>query len=290
MPVGTPLILSIESRAVVLSRPDGRGGEIDREPCIDRDDAAADDAWAAAFSALARRAQRGARVGLLVPAHRVLARHLPAPATAGAARDRAIAFEAGRVLPVPLEDLVWDHVEAGGASDVLVLAARAARIESLCAAAESAGFSVTAAWPAPLATLAALRADPGPPGRAVLAVVPGDRVHEIVLLDGERIALRVAAAEPASDPAARATQVVAEAARTLRHFRASAPPAEIRLAGIADPDFPSWRAAWEARLGAPVRSVHPGEEGAAAMRRAGAALLAGGPAARRADLLPPARR
>jgi type IV pilus assembly protein PilM len=184
---------------------------------------------------------------------------------------KLVQFEAQRLFPLPLADLVWGFAVMGAVGDqveLLLVAARADSVEALCTAAQAAGWPVRAVHAPAAALLAwarhAERAAPDAAGRtlwvhvaprsATFLFVDGERVHaRSVILGGSADTGRGAKpterspdlsenlergrnTEPAplANQEAIATRLAHEITRTILHHGSrfqSSPPTRVRLTG-----------------------------------------------------------
>jgi len=246
-------------------------------------------ALVAALAALRAQVSHRGPVTLVLPASLLWARSVAVPPAAGAGRERVIRFEAARAIPYPLAEVVWDQVAPVGgatAAEVLVVAAKLAAVERLCAAVEAAGFPLGAVCPAPLVTLAAGRAALPEGGGLVLGL--GARTTEVWGVTPEHARLRLLPFGLADcpDAAALAEQLGGEVTRTCPHLGFASPPAHVTVVTRADLP-PGTREALATRWRATVETVSDWSDSHAL---AVAASLELAEDAARADLLPPVRR
>src|SRR3954469_2297184 len=109
---------------------------------------------AQSLGAIATREKLGGACALAVPGHLALTKFIKIPSIEPAKRGKIIAFEASENIPHPLEEVVWDHLvvaDDGFDLEVMLTAAKFDAMQSLCAAADSAGFVAERAIPAGLA-------------------------------------------------------------------------------------------------------------------------------------------
>lgn len=249
------------------------------------------------LAGLAGRTRFRGLLTLLVPAALLLVKPVRVPAVAGRRRAQVLRFEAVQAIPYALDEVVWGCVRAHGdatGEQQLLFAVKQVAVERWCAAAESAGFAVAGAWPAPLATLAAFRSA-GPAAGAHLVLAPGDGAHELWQVDGERLALRLLVA---NDEPPDLTNLAGEIRRTRAHFRTifgldAAAPSGLWLAGREmPPAFADGLSTW---LQLPVRMLgartdavpeSAGVRAEASIQLQGAAEMAFDPRSPRVDLLP----
>jgi type IV pilus assembly protein PilM len=148
---------------------------------------------ARALVALATREQLGGACALAIPGHLALTKFIKTPALDPAKRVQSLTFEASQHIPYPLADVVWDHVviaDDGFDLEVMLAAAKFDALESLCAAADAAGFAPERATPGSLALRAAFRYSyPDAPASALVINI-GARSTHLLFLDGERFYIR----------------------------------------------------------------------------------------------------
>src|SRR5687768_9522779 len=97
---------------------------------------------------------------IAVPGHLALTKFIKTPSVAKEKRGKIIGFEAAENIPYPLEEVVWDHVvvaDDGFDLEVMLTASKFDAMQSLCSAADAAGFPVERAKPAGLALYHAFR-------------------------------------------------------------------------------------------------------------------------------------
>jgi type IV pilus assembly protein PilM len=147
----------------------------------------------AALQALRHGLKTGGPVVLVLPAHLILSRPIRTPRVDAAQREKIIRFEAGQAIPSALTEVVWESVvtgEDGPETEVLLIAAKLAAVESLCAAAAAAGFEPRAVLPSPLATLAGFRLVPSLRLEPSLVLNLGARSATLLLAESRRFAVR----------------------------------------------------------------------------------------------------
>lgn len=148
---------------------------------------------ALALGAIATREKLGGPCALAVPGHLALTKFIKTPALDPAKRAQSLTFEASQHIPYPLAEVVWDHVviaDDGFDLEVMLAAAKFDALESLCAAADTAGFSPELAMPGSLALRAAFRYSyPDAPASALVINI-GARSTHLLFLDGERFYIR----------------------------------------------------------------------------------------------------
>lgn len=211
----------------------------------------------AALDSLRSRVPVTGPVVLVLPAHLVLTKLVKVSPVAAAKLRKVIQFEAAQGIPYDLADVVWDTVIAGDAAGGLTVQLAAAKldvVQSLCAAAQAAGFEPRLILPAPLATLAAYRLAEHSLEGPALVLNLGERSTTLLFVETGRFAVRIlpfghngatrpvasqqdggrtdAAADNAVE--ALATRLTQEITRTILHFRRHGEltsPARVGLAG-----------------------------------------------------------
>src|SRR5436190_1913964 len=109
---------------------------------------------AQSLGAVASRHRLSGACHLAVPGHLALTKFIKTPSVAKEKRDKIVAFEAAENIPHPLEEVVWDYAVVSDDSfdlEVMLAAAKADAMQTLCGAADAAGFPVERAIPAGLA-------------------------------------------------------------------------------------------------------------------------------------------
>jgi type IV pilus assembly protein PilM len=143
-------------------------------------------------SVAAREKLAGACV-LTVPGHLALTKFIKTPALDPSKRTQSLAFEASQHIPYPLSEVIWDHVvmaDDGFDLEVMFAAAKIDALESLCAAADGAGFAPERATPSSLALRAAFRYSYPEAPASALVINIGARSTNLLFLDGERFYIR----------------------------------------------------------------------------------------------------
>ena len=192
---------------------------------------------AQSLGALGSRAKLGGAAALAVPGHLALTKFIKTPSIAKEKREKIVAFEAAVNIPYPLEEVVWDHLvvaDDGFDLEVMLTAAKFEAMQTLCAAADAAGFPAERAVPAGLALCRAFRYNnPGFTDSVIVANI-GARSATLLFLEAGRFYIRTL---PLAGNAV--TQAVAE---ELRIDFASAETLKIQvLSGHSDlpPNSPS---------------------------------------------------
>jgi type IV pilus assembly protein PilM len=156
-------------------------------------DAHWDEHTALALGAIAAREKLGGACALAIPGHLALTKFIKTPALDPAKRVQSLTFEASQHIPYPLADVVWDHVviaDDGFDLEVMLAAAKFDAVESLCAAADAAGFAPERATPGSLALRAAFRYSYLDAPASALVINIGARSTHLLFLDGERFYIR----------------------------------------------------------------------------------------------------
>lgn len=185
---------------------------------------------AQSLGAVSSRRKLAGAAAIAVPGHLALTKFIKTPSIAKEKRGKIIAFEAAENIPYPLEDVVWDHVvvaDDGFDLEVMLTASKFDAMQSLCGAADAAGFPVERAAPASLALCRAFRYNYPQVLESVIVVNIGARTTNLLFLEGDRFYVRTLALAGNA-----VTQAVAE---ELRIDFASAETLKIQvLAGKSD--------------------------------------------------------
>ncbi len=115
---------------------------------------------AQSLGAVGTRQKLNGACAIAVPGHLALTKFIKTPSVAKEKRSKIVAFEAAENIPYPLDEVVWDHLvvaDDGFDLEVMLTASKFDAMQTLCAAAESAGFPVERAKPAGLALYHAFR-------------------------------------------------------------------------------------------------------------------------------------
>ena len=148
---------------------------------------------AQSLGAVAARQKLSGSCALAVPGHLALTKFIKTPSVAKEKRGRIVEFEAAEAIPHPLNEVVWDYVVVHDDSfdlDVMLAAVKFDAMQSLCIAADSAGFPVERAIPAGLALRNAFRYTYPDVRDSVIVVNIGARSTHLLFMDGERFYLR----------------------------------------------------------------------------------------------------
>jgi type IV pilus assembly protein PilM len=151
---------------------------------------------AQSLGAAATRARLGGASALAVPGHLALTKFVKTPSVAAAKRSKIVAFEAAENIPYPLEEVVWDHLvvaDDGFDLEVMLAAAKFDAMQTLCAAADSAGFPAERAIPAGLALRHSFRYNHPKIVESTIVANVGARSTTLLFVEGERFYLRTLA-------------------------------------------------------------------------------------------------
>jgi type IV pilus assembly protein PilM len=144
---------------------------------------------------VARRKLSGA-AAIAVPGHLALTKFVKTPSVAKEKRGKIVSFEAAENIPYPLEEVVWDYLvvsDDGFDLEVMLTAVKFDAMQSLCSAADAAGFPVERATPASLALCRAFRYNYPQVHDSVIVVNVGARTTNLLFLEGERFYVRTLA-------------------------------------------------------------------------------------------------
>lgn len=133
---------------------------------------------------------------IAVPGHLALTKFIKTPSIAKEKRGKIISFEAAENIPYPLEDVVWDYAvvsDDGFDLEVMLAAVKFDAMQSLCSAADAAGFPVERAMPASLALCHAFRYNYPNVHGSVIVVNVGARTTNLLFLEDERFYVRTLA-------------------------------------------------------------------------------------------------
>lgn len=160
-------------------------------------DPAHDNRWslevAQSLGAIVARRRLGGLAALAVPGHLALTKFIKTPSVAKEKRGRIVAFEAAENIPHALEEVVWDHAviaDDGFDLEVLLTAVKFEAMQSLCAAADAAGFPVERATPAGVALYHAFRHTHPQQAEPVIVANVGARTTTLLFAEGDRYSLR----------------------------------------------------------------------------------------------------
>lgn len=166
---------------------------------------------AQSLGAIVTRRKLTGAAAVAVPGHLALTKFIKTPSVAKEKRGKIVAFEAAENIPYPLEEVVWDHVvvaDDGFDLEVMLTAVKFDAMQSLCTAADAAGFPVERATPAALALCHAFRYNYPKVVEPVIVANVGARTTSLIFLEGERYYIRTLALAGNS-----VTQAVAEELR-----------------------------------------------------------------------------
>src|ERR1044071_6405030 len=128
-----------------------------------------------------------------VPGHLALTKYVKTPSVAKEKRDKIVAFEAAENIPHPLEEVVWDYAVVSDDSfdlEVMLTAVKFEAMQSLCSAADAAGFPVERATPAGLTLWHSFRYNYPQVRDAALVANIGARSTHLLFVEGDRFYLR----------------------------------------------------------------------------------------------------
>ena len=148
---------------------------------------------AQSLGAVAARTKLGGSASLAVPGHLALTKFIKTPSLAKEKRVKIIAFEAAENIPYPLDEVVWDHLVVADDEfdlEVMLAAAKFEAMQTLCGAADSAGFPADRAVPAGLALRHAFRYNYPEVVESVIVINIGARSTNLLFCEGDRFYLR----------------------------------------------------------------------------------------------------
>ncbi len=151
---------------------------------------------AQALGAVATRHKLSGRCAIAVPGQLALTKFIKTSSVAKEKRRKIIAFEAAENIPYPLEEVVWDHLvvsDDGFDIEVMLTAVKFEAMQSLCAAADAAGFPVERAIPAGLALCRAFRHTYPDVHDSVIVVNVGARTTNLLFVESDRFYVRTLA-------------------------------------------------------------------------------------------------
>src|SRR6476661_2934025 len=151
---------------------------------------------AQSLGAVAARRKLSGPAAIAVPGHLALTKFVKTPSVCKEKRSKIIAFEAAENIPYPLEEVVWDYLvvsDDGFDLEVMLTAVKFDAMQSLCSAADAAGFPVERATPASLALCRAFRYNYPQVHDSVIVVNVGARTTNLLFLEGERFYVRTLA-------------------------------------------------------------------------------------------------
>ena len=145
------------------------------------------------LGAIGTRQKLGGAAAIAVPGHLALTKFIKTPSVAKDKRSKIVSFEAAENIPYPLEEVVWDHLvvsDDGFDLEVMLTASKFEAMQTLCSAADSAGFPVERASPAGLALFHAFRYNYPERTESSIVVNIGARSTTLLFAEGERFYLR----------------------------------------------------------------------------------------------------
>ena len=178
-----------------------------------------------ALRELRRKIRPAGRVVLTLPSHLVLTKHVRIPRISKEKWTAVIRNEAQQAIPYPLCEVAWDGVVSGEVEpgqEVMLAAAKLNVVETLCVAAEAAGFMPGEILPVPVAELASFRLlRPGAPLPA-LVIGLGERSANLHFLETKRQRSRTVLLPRNLSAEERAARLIREITVTRLHFGATA--------------------------------------------------------------------
>ena len=148
---------------------------------------------AQSLGALGSRAKLTGSAAIAVPGHLALSKFIKTPSIAKEKRRKIVEFEARDNIPYPLEEVVWDHLvvaDDGFDLEVMLAAAKFDAMQTLCAAADSAGFPPEHAVPGGLALWRAFRYNHPEVIDSVIVANVGARSTTLLFAEAGRFYLR----------------------------------------------------------------------------------------------------
>jgi type IV pilus assembly protein PilM len=148
---------------------------------------------AQSLGAVVARRKLSGPAAIAVPGHLALTKFIKTPSVAKEKRSKIISFEAAENIPYPLEEVVWDHLvvsDDGFDLEVMLTASKFDAMQSLCSAADAAGFPVERATPASLALYHAFRYNYPQVHDSVIVVNVGARTTSLLFMEGDRFYVR----------------------------------------------------------------------------------------------------
>lgn len=148
---------------------------------------------AQSLGAVSARRKLTGPAAIAVPGHLALTKFIKTPSVAKEKRGKIISFEAAENIPYPLGEVVWDHAvvaDDGFDLEVMLAATKFDAMQSLCTAADAAGFPVERATPASLALYHAFRYNYPQVQESVVVVNIGARTTSLLFVEGERFYVR----------------------------------------------------------------------------------------------------
>ena len=134
---------------------------------------------------------KGGAVNYAIAAQSVFARFVKLPAVEEEKIERIIAFEAQQNVPFPIDEVVWDYQLVGGGEDeqfqVVLVAIKEDRLESVNASVESAGLRTAIVCVATMALYNAFRYNYSDLGGCSLLVDIGARTTNLLFIEPGKI-------------------------------------------------------------------------------------------------------
>lgn len=151
---------------------------------------------AQSLGAIGARSKLSGSAAIAVPGHLALTKFIKTPSVAKEKRIKIVSFEAAENIPYPLEEVVWDHLvvaDDGFDLEVMLTAVKFEAMQSLCSAADAAGFPVERATPAGLALYHGFRYNFPKVIEPVIVANVGARTTNLLFSEGDRFYLRTLA-------------------------------------------------------------------------------------------------
>jgi type IV pilus assembly protein PilM len=156
-----------------------------------------------------------------VPGHLALTKFIKTPSVAKEKRQKIISFEAAENIPYPLEEVVWDFLvvsDDGFDIEAMLTAVKFDAMQSLCGAADAAGFPVERALPAGLALYHSFRYNHPNVRDPIIVVNVGARTTNLLFVESDRFYIRTLAlaGNAVTQAIAEELRIDFEAAETLK--------------------------------------------------------------------------
>lgn len=148
---------------------------------------------AQALGAISSRYKLRGAATVAIPGHLALTKFVKMPSVAKEKRGKIVNFEAAENIPYPLDEVVWDYLvvaDDGFDLEVMLTAAKFDAMQSLCSAADAAGFPVEHATPAGVALWHAFRYNYPQVRESVIVINVGARTTSLLFAEGDRFYLR----------------------------------------------------------------------------------------------------
>ncbi len=175
----------------------GRGGELVIEHCIIEPlepNLNLESLWregvARALAKIGQDSRFRGPLRVAVPGHLALTKFIKTPAIAQSKHSKIIQFEAAQNIPFPLDEVVWEHLiltEDDKDLEIMLAAVKTEAMLGLCAAVNSAGYTVSVATPSCLALRDAFRFNYPEIKESTLIMDVGARSTQLLFVEGERL-------------------------------------------------------------------------------------------------------